>query len=78
GHGRTPPDGLPEPARTNGWFTARHPAWIDLTGVPEAAAVEAVRAQRLSIPNRGADYGELRHLGPDHAREALADARRPD
>ncbi|CAJ4575512.1 polyketide synthase peptide synthetase fusion protein [Burkholderia pseudomallei] len=77
GHGRTPPDGLPEPARTIGWFTARHPAWFDLTGVPEAAAVAAVRAQRLSIPNRGADYGALRHLGPDHARDALAAGRRP-
>ncbi|RFS50727.1 hypothetical protein, partial [Burkholderia pseudomallei] len=70
-------DGLPEPARTIGWFTARHPAWFDLTGVPEAAAVAAVRAQRLSIPNRGADYGALRHLGPDHARDALAAGRRP-
>ncbi|MUV23444.1 aminotransferase class III-fold pyridoxal phosphate-dependent enzyme [Burkholderia thailandensis] len=77
GHGRTPPHGLPEPARTIGWLTARHPAWFDLTGVPEAAAAAAVRAQRLSIPNRGADYGALRHLGPDDARNALAAGHRP-
>ncbi|PCE30705.1 hybrid non-ribosomal peptide synthetase/type I polyketide synthase [Burkholderia ubonensis] len=78
GHGRTPPEGEPEPARTVGWFTARHPAWFDLTGVPEAGALAAVRAQRLAIPNRGADYGALRHLGPDDARNALAAGHRPE
>jgi non-ribosomal peptide synthase protein (TIGR01720 family) len=72
GHGRTPPAGVPDPSRTVGWFTARYPAWFDLTGVEEAQAAAAVRDQRLSLPNRGLDYGLLRWLGPEAVRERLA------
>ncbi|WP_029013117.1 type I polyketide synthase [Niveispirillum irakense] len=77
GHGRTPPDGMPDPARTVGWFTARHPAWFDLTGVEEGEAAMAVRDQRLSIPNRGQDYGLLRWLGPAPLRQTLAAGHHP-
>ena len=72
GHGRDLPDASAEPARTVGWFTARYPAWFDLTGAPPEAAVGSVREQRLAIPNRGFDHGLLRWLGPEAVRRSLA------
>ncbi len=77
GHGRTPPEETPEPARTVGWLTSRYPAWFDLEGVPPERAVTAIHEQRGLISSEGRDYGALRWLGPPEARARLAAGNEP-
>jgi non-ribosomal peptide synthase protein (TIGR01720 family) len=67
-------------SRTVGWFTARYPATLDLTGIdtfpalrsgPAAAALKAVKEQLRALPDGGLGYGLLRYLCPE-TRQMLA------
>ncbi len=75
GHGRA--DHLvpgAELSRTVGWFTAVHPARLDLgglTGDDLAAAVKRIKEQLRAAPDGGLGHGLLRHLNPE-LRETLA------
>ena len=64
-------------AGTVGWFTAIHPACLDLTGIdaeealnggaPAGAALKAIKEQLRSLPAAGFHYGLLRWLDPTGA-----------
>ncbi len=73
GHGREAiADGL-DLLRSVGWFTSVYPVGLQLghcTG--SVAAMNAVKRQFRSVPNRGIGYGVLRYLAGDNgARTAL-------
>jgi amino acid adenylation domain-containing protein/non-ribosomal peptide synthase protein (TIGR01720 family) len=66
GHGREPLFDDVDLSRTIGWFTARFPVFLDLTGVAEpGASIRAVKEQLRRVPGRGIGYGLLRYLSED-------------
>ncbi|MFD3733820.1 non-ribosomal peptide synthase/polyketide synthase [Streptomyces sp. NPDC058632] len=61
-------------SRTVGWFTSLFPVALELPERGWGAALKSVKEQLRAVPDRGVDYGVLRHLAGD---EPLAAAPLP-
>ncbi|MFI7597372.1 amino acid adenylation domain-containing protein [Actinoplanes sp. NPDC049681] len=70
GHGREEDAADLDLSRTVGWFTTLFPVPLDVTGLPLAEAVKAVKEQVRAVPHHGISYGVLRHLA-GHAELAV-------
>jgi amino acid adenylation domain-containing protein/non-ribosomal peptide synthase protein (TIGR01720 family) len=63
GHGREKIKGQMDLSRTMGWFTSIFPVLLDLDGVSSPGeALQSIKEQLQTIPNRGIGYGVLRYL----------------
>ncbi|MEB3219801.1 MAG: amino acid adenylation domain-containing protein [Nostocales cyanobacterium 94392] len=68
GHGREEIFDDVDLSRTLGWFSTIFPVFLDIretNGIE--SALEAIKTQLRSIPNRGIGYGLLRYLGGEEA-----------
>ncbi len=69
GHGREDIFTDVDLSRTVGWFTTVFPVLLDLENSATVGdALKAIKEQLRSIPNRGFDYGVLRYLCNDTAK----------
>ncbi|HEX8616352.1 MAG TPA: amino acid adenylation domain-containing protein, partial [Thermoanaerobaculia bacterium] len=66
GHGREDLfDGV-DVSRTMGWFTSLFPVAIARSNSARGGALlQSVKTQLRAVPNKGLDFGVLRHLSPD-------------
>ncbi|YCK42660.1 amino acid adenylation domain-containing protein [Actinomadura sp. ATCC 39365] len=77
-HGREPLREEGDLTRTVGWLTAIFPVTVDLTWATAAETLGHVASVLDGVPNRGARYAALRHLGPAPVREELAALTEPE
>ncbi|MEG0969376.1 MAG: condensation domain-containing protein, partial [Pseudomonas sp.] len=71
GHGREDLFADLDLSRTVGWFTSLFP--VQLTPSADLGdSIKAIKEQLRAVPDKGLGYGLLRHLGPQSARESLA------
>jgi amino acid adenylation domain-containing protein/non-ribosomal peptide synthase protein (TIGR01720 family) len=72
-HGRHDVESRFDLSRTVGWFTARHPAELELASAENAsAALHAVKNQLRALPDNGLGYGLLRYLANDTSQTLAA------
>ncbi len=71
GHGRTDAIDTVDLARTVGWFTTRHPVWLEASGNNDMA-LKVVKERLRSVPAKGLHWGMLLH----HAEPIVRDAAR--
>jgi amino acid adenylation domain-containing protein/non-ribosomal peptide synthase protein (TIGR01720 family) len=72
GHGREDIFTDIDLSRTVGWFTTVFPVLLNLESSAIGDALKAIKEQLRSIPNRGFDYGVLRYLCSDTAKNLAA------
>ena len=63
-------------ARTVGWLTSAHPVRLAPAATP-GEAILAVKEQLRAVPDKGAGWGILRHLGDEATQARLAALPRP-
>jgi len=76
GHGREELFDSLDLSRTVGWFTSVYPVRLQPAD-DIGTSIKRIKEQLRNVPNKGIGYGVLRHLGPQAARQALAELPQP-
>ncbi|WP_409520693.1 amino acid adenylation domain-containing protein, partial [Pseudomonas sp.] len=76
GHGREELFDSLDLSRTVGWFTSVYPVRLQPAD-DIGTSIKRIKEQLRNVPNKGIGYGVMRHLGPQAARQALAELPQP-